>query len=123
MPKILVVEDDPFFRKLYERLFALKGIQVDLAGEGTEGIQKAKTVNPGLILLDIMMPGISGLDVLKTLKEDPSTKSIPVVMLTNLGDDAAIEKATKLGADGYFVKSNTQPEQLLEDVSKFIKTS
>lgn len=120
MSKILIVEDDPYVRKFYQRLFSLEKFEVDLAPDGEEGLEKAKLL-PGLILLDIMMPGMNGLDVLKKLKEDPATKNIPVLMLTNLGDDSTVGKAAELGADGFLVKSNTAPEQLLNSVKSYIK--
>lgn len=121
MGKILIVEDDPYVRKLYQRLFSFEKFDIEMASNGEEGLVKAKSYKPDLILLDIMMPVLNGIDVLKKLKTDVETKDMIVIMLTNLGDEQTITMATKLGADGFIVKSNTEPEQLLKTVEGYLK--
>src|SRR5476651_1169797 len=84
MPKILIVEDDPLMSRMYQKIFTFEGYDVEMAGDGQEGLDKAREVKPTLMLLDVMMPKMNGLQVLEKLKADPETKGIPVIMLTNL---------------------------------------
>lgn len=118
---LLIVEDDPYVRRFYERLFAQKNYTTEMAENAEEGLEKAKTTNPDLILLDIMMPGKNGLEVLKELKSDPLTKDITVIMLTNIEDQDTVGEATALGAGGFLVKSMIEPEKLLQVVEGYIK--
>lgn len=118
MAKILIVEDDPYVQRMYQRMFSRKDYEITIAADGKQGIKLANEINPDLILLDIMLPGINGLDVLAELKSDPATKHIHVLMLTNLGDEGSMEKAKNLGADSYMVKADFSPEQVIEAVEK-----
>lgn len=120
MPKLLIVEDDPYVRRLFERLFAFQKYQVATAKDGEEAKQKAESFVPDLILLDIIMPKISGLDVLRALKTNEKTKAIPVVMLTNDNDEQTIKTAADLGARGYMIKSDFTPEEVLNEVHKYL---
>ena len=120
MAKILIVEDDPYVLRFYGRLFTLGSFEVDMAGSGKEGLQKAKEQRPNLILLDIMMPEMDGFAVLHELKKDPATKDCEVIMLTNLSDNDAYKKAVQLGANGFLVKIETPPEKLIDEVEKHI---
>lgn len=121
MSKILIIEDDPYVRRFYERLFSLEKYNIDMSGNGEEGIEMAKKSKPSLILLDIMMPSMNGLDVLKKLKSDDETRDITVVMLTNLGDEGTAEKAVEYGADGFIIKSNVEPAELIKTVNGYLK--
>src|SRR4030067_1214761 len=96
--KILIVEDDPLVSRMYQTVFEFEGFEVELARNGEEGIEKLKKEKPVMILLDIMMPKMSGIDVLRELKADIKTKKIQVVVLTNLSGDKDAEKALELGA-------------------------
>ena len=120
MNKILVVEDDPYVRRFYSKLFDLTKYQLKLVSAGEDTIEKAKNFRPALILIDIMMPKMNGVQVLKALKENSDTKDIRVVMLTNLGDDETVKEGLKFGAEGFIVKSNTPPNQLLDEVDKYL---
>jgi len=117
---LLIVEDDPYVVRLYQRLFRLEKFQVTVAVDGSDGIKKAKTLKPALILMDIMMPIINGLEALKQLKADEATKDIPIIMLTNVGEEAIIELAYSLGAIGYMVKSEFTPQEVLERVRPYL---
>ncbi|MCL5411455.1 MAG: response regulator [Patescibacteria group bacterium] len=119
--KIVIVEDDLFVRDLYERQFKQEGFEVSVAVDGEEGVNKISKEVPDLILLDLMLPKMNGLDVLKTIKEKPETKNIPVVVLTNLGQDEAIKQCFELGANGYLVKSAYTPTQVVSEVKTYIK--
>ena len=119
--RVLIVEDDFFVRDLYNRELSREGFEVSAAEDGAEGLLKAIEEKPDLILLDIMLPKMSGLDVLKTLKEKEETKEIPVVLLTNLGQDSVIREGFTLGAIGYLIKAAYTPTQIIEEVKKFLR--
>ena len=93
---------------------------MEFAENGRVGLKRAKILIPELILLDILLPDMNGLEILAELKKDPEVSSVPVIMLTNLGDDQTIRKATELNADGYIVKSSAPPEKLLKMVDKYL---
>lgn len=120
---LLIIEDDPYVRRMYQRLFDLNGYDVKMAEDGAQGIEMAKALKPVMILLDIMMPGMDGLQVLEKLKADPETKDIIIVMLTNLGEEKAIKKATALGASDFIIKSNFTPEQVKNKVQTHLKAN
>jgi CheY-like chemotaxis protein len=120
MAKILVVEDDPLMSRMYQKIFSFEGYEVELAHDGQEGLEKAKTVKPTIILLDIMMPKLNGLQVLEQLKADPNTKTIPVIMLTNLAGTQDAEAALAKGAVKYIIKSEYEPKQVADMVKEVL---
>jgi len=120
MAKVLVVDDEDSVREIYKREFTNSGLDVVTAADGEEGLLKAGEEIPDLILLDIMLPKMSGIDVLKALKENPLTKSIPTLLLTNLGEESIIKEGFELGADGYLLKVSYTPAQVVEESRKFI---
>lgn len=120
MKKVIIVEDDPFVRKFYERLFKDRDYEVLLAENGEIGIQLINENKPTLILLDIMMTPMSGLQVLEVLKNQNETKFIPIVMLTNIDDHATIKEAQRLGADGFMVKAKYEPDELRSQIENMI---
>ena len=101
---ILVVEDDLDIRELMSFNLANEGHQVFEANDGEVGIDKARNNNPDLILLDLMLPGIQGLDVCRIIKSDQETKKIPIIMVTALGQEEDIVKGLETGADDYITK-------------------
>ena len=101
---ILVVEDDLDIRELISFNLANEGHQVFEANDGEVGIDKARNNNPDLILLDLMLPGIQGLDVCRIIKSDQETKEIPIIMVTALGQEEDIVKGLEIGADDYITK-------------------
>ena len=121
MSKILIVEDDTFLSKMYAKKFQVAGFEVSVAYDGADGYSKAKSFKPDLILMDILMPKQNGLETLDKLKEDEETKSIPVIVTTNLSttDDADI--SMKKGAVKYIVKSEVTPAELVKIASSHIK--
>ncbi len=127
MIKILLIEDNQFIIDIYIRSFdAWNKIhdqdlyQVIAAYNGDEGLKKAFNEKYDFILLDILLPNKSGINILKELKANSKTKDIPICMLTNLGDDQVMEQAYKLGAIGYMVKSNFTPEQIVEQTRNLL---
>ena len=117
MAKILIVEDDPLMSRMYEKIFTFENYEVEMAGDGQEGLDKARASKPTLILMDIMMPVMNGLEALEKLKADPETKAIPVIMLTNLAGQQDAEAALSKGAIKYIVKSEYEPK----DVTNMVK--
>lgn len=117
---ILIVEDDPLMNRMYQKIFKFEKYDVESATDGEAGLEKARKNNPMLILLDIMMPKMNGLQVLEKLKSDPETKKIPVVMLTNLAGEKDAEKALMKGAVKYIVKSEHDPKQVVTMVKQII---
>lgn len=120
MAKILIVEDDPLMSRMYQKAFTFEGFEVEVASDGQEGLAKAGQVTPTLILLDIMMPKMNGLDVLKSLKANPTTAKVPVIVLTNLAGQHDAETALSLGAVKYIVKSEFEPKQVTDMVKEIL---
>ncbi|NMB70263.1 response regulator [candidate division WWE3 bacterium] len=119
--KVLLIEDEVLILRMYEKIFAYEGFEVITAEEGSEGIEKAKSEHPSIILLDIMMPKMDGLKVLELIKQEPELKDIPVVMLTNLSSDTVIKEAFTKGAAGYLVKSEIVNDRIVNEVKQYIK--
>lgn len=117
--KILLVEDELFIRELYERALSQAGYEVIIAIDGEQALKVAKK-DLDLILLDIMLPKIHGIDVLKQLKKSDETKDIPVVMITNLGQEDVINDAFKIGAQGYLIKMRLTPYEIINKVGEFL---
>jgi DNA-binding response OmpR family regulator len=120
--KILLIEDDQFLRDMYNELLSDEGFEVTSCADGEEGFNKAEQGGYNLVLLDIMLPKMDGLQVLKTLQEkDLLGLNGPVVMLTNLGQDNIVKQGFDLGASGYLIKSALTPDQVLHEVRTFLK--
>ena len=120
MAKILIVEDDPLMLRMYEKVFTFEKYEVDTAANGEDGWEKVKKNKPTLVLLDIMMPKMNGIQVLEKIKLDPETKEIPVVMLTNLSGEKDAEAALMKGAVKYIIKSKYEPKQITDMVKEII---
>ncbi|MDO8269229.1 MAG: response regulator, partial [Candidatus Levybacteria bacterium] len=105
---------------MYQKIFTFESYEVEVASDGEEGLEKAKKVKPTIILLDVMMPKMNGMQVLEKLKLDPETKSIPVVMLTNLAGQQDAEAALSKGAVKYIIKSEYEPKQVANMVKEII---
>jgi len=119
MAKLLIIEDDPLISRMYNRLFALEGFEVETANNGQEGLEKSKN-GPSLILLDVMMPTMNGLQTLEALKKDPQTQAIPVIMLSNLTGEQDAEEALNKGAVKYIIKSAYEPEDIVKMIREFL---
>lgn len=113
---ILLVDDDLTLREMYAERLKAEGFSVEMAKDGEEAIRKATDLRPNLILLDVMMPKINGLDVLKRLKEQEGTGEIPVIVLTALIQDREKMESITHGADDYIVKSETMPGDVIQKI-------
>jgi len=117
---LLVVEDDDFLVKMYDSGLTKEGFQVSTAEDGEAGVTTAGEVKPDLILLDLILPKMDGFSCLEKLKENPATKRIPVVILSNLGQDSDIKRGLEMGAEDYLIKTDYTVKQVGEKVRKIL---
>lgn len=121
MAKILIVDDDSLMTKMYQGKFNDDGFNVAIAYNGQEGLEKVLAFKPDLILLDIMMPVLNGLEMLKKLKENNTTKNIPVILLTNVGgSEEDVDKGLNMGAVAYMVKAHFDPKDVVKKVKEIL---
>src|SRR4030042_453361 len=118
---ILIVEDDKFLRELIVQKLIKENYEVSEAIDREQGIKKIKEEKPDLILLDLILPGIDGFEVLSRMKEDPELSSIPVIILSNLGQKEDVERGLKLGAIDYLIKAHFTPGEIIEKIKKALK--
>lgn len=121
MRKILLVEDDKFLRELISKKLSSEGFDVKEAIDGEDGLRALKEGKPDLILLDLILPGIDGFEVLVRVKEDAVSSLVPVIILSNLGQREDVEKGLKLGAVDYLVKAHFTPNEIIEKVKEALK--
>lgn len=122
MPKkILVVEDDKFLRELIVQKLIKEEYDVSQAIDGEEGVKKIKAEKPDLILLDLILPGIDGFEVLAKIKEDSTLSAIPVIVLSNLGQQEDVERGLRLGAVDYLIKAHFTPGEIIERIRSVLK--
>ena len=120
---VLLVDDDPLIIRMYQNKLQNDGYKVDIARNGEEALVQVMKEKPDLILLDVMMPKMNGVQTLKELKKESKTETIPVIILTNLGDKKEdVEGATELGALDYLVKSNISLKALSKRVKQAVET-
>lgn len=112
--KVLIIDDEKGVLSMYQEYLKVEGMEVITAQNGEEGLRLAKDHKPDVILLDIIMPKMNGLDVLKTIKSDADIKTIPVFLLTNLPEECSGDKAKELGASGYLVKAEYEPKMVVD---------
>ena len=118
---ILIIEDDKFLRELIVQKLLREGYEISEALDGEEGIKKIKEEKPDLILLDLILPGIDGFEVLSQMREESRLSSIPVIILSNLGQKEDVEKGMKLGAVDYLIKAHFTPGEIIEKIRKALK--
>lgn len=121
--KILIVEDDLFLAQLLTDHFKKAGFNFDLVVDGERGLAKARAEHFNLILLDLVLPGMDGYEVLEQLKKDPATASIPVLILSNLGLKEEIERGLRLGAIDFLVKARWDLDEIVDKIKQILKRS
>jgi CheY-like chemotaxis protein len=119
--QILIVEDDVGIRELYGDILREAGYEVNYAGDGDEAVQKIYDSEWDLLLLDIMLPKLDGINVLRKINSSPDLVQKPVVIVTNLNDEKLISECISLGAREYVVKSSMDPDQIIEKVEKYLQ--
>ncbi|NCN53078.1 response regulator [Candidatus Wolfebacteria bacterium] len=120
--KVLLVEDDAFLRSLLSNRLKRDGIDVVTATTGDAAVEAIKSNNPDLVLLDIILPGKSGFEIMEEIKADPQVPNVPVIIISNLGQDSDIERGRELGVADYLVKADTPIDDLVSKIRDFLNT-
>ena len=118
---VLIVEDDKFLRELLVRKVESAGFMTSIAVDGKEALKKIKEELPRLVLLDLVLPGIDGFEVLRQVKADPQTSKVSVIILSNLGQREDVERGLKLGADDYLIKAHFTPDEIIQKIQKLLE--
>ena len=118
--KILVVEDDHFLSSLMKARFAKEGFQVKQAFDGEEALKLVKEFGPQLVVLDLILPKVSGFEVMEAMSVDPQLTGIPIMILSNLAQDTDIQKTKHLGAVEYFVKVRVSIDELVVKIKEIL---
>lgn len=119
--KILIVEDDKFLRELITQKLIKEDFEVSEAVDGEEGIRKIEEEKPDLILLDLILPSIDGFEVLSRMKKESTLASIPVIILSNLGQKDDVERGLKMGAVDYLIKAHFTPGEIIDKIKAALK--
>lgn len=118
--KILLIEDDTFLLNMYATKFELEGFEIVSADDGEKALKIISKEKPDIILLDVLLPKMDGFEVLKELKNNEETKTIPVILLTNLSQRDDVEQGLKLGAVDYLIKAHFMPTEVVEKIKKIL---
>jgi CheY-like chemotaxis protein len=118
--KILIIEDDKFLRELLGKKLSGLGYNTILAMDGEEGLEMIKKEKPDVVLLDLILPGINGFEVLESSKKDPDVNEIPIIILSNLGQKEDIEKGKGLGAKDFLVKAHFTPQEIVNKLQTIL---
>jgi two-component system alkaline phosphatase synthesis response regulator PhoP len=118
--KIAIIEDDIAIVQMYRTKFESEGYEVETAGDGYTGLALIESFEPAIILLDLMMPNMNGLDMLQKLRNQPGGQEARVVVLTNMGDTESATRVFKMAADDYIVKAEMTPKQVAERVKSLL---
>ncbi|PIU79301.1 MAG: response regulator [Candidatus Moranbacteria bacterium CG06_land_8_20_14_3_00_43_56] len=118
--KVLIVEDDNFVAEVYSTKLLEMGHEVQIAQNGEEGLALIEKSKPDLVLLDILMPVMGGIELLEELKKKVEWKNIPIILLTNVGEKESIQKARNLGVQDYLIKSHFTPAEVIEKIESIL---
>lgn len=118
--RILIVEDDDFLRSLAVTKLEKEGFAMETAGTGDEGLEKVMVLPPDLLILDLMLPNVSGFEILEKIRSTDQTKSLKVVVFSNLGEESDIKRCLDLGVSDYLVKANFTLDELAEKVKAIV---
>jgi DNA-binding response OmpR family regulator len=123
MTKIAIIEDDAAIHQMYRMKFETEGFDVQLASNGKSGIELVKKFNPDIVLLDLQMPEVDGLEALRAIRSSKQNKQTPVIILTNLGEEESPKELKDLGANGYIVKADYTPRQVVLKVKETLEAT
>ncbi len=118
--KILIIEDEKILADLLEKKLKERGYEVSVARDGIEGLDKMRKEKQDLVLLDVIMPKMGGFEVLEEINKDPELKKVPVIIISNSGQPVEIDRALKLGVKDYLIKTQFDPQEVIEKVEKWI---
>ncbi len=118
MTKIAIIEDDSVISQMYRMKFEAAGFDVQIADNGKRGVELVEAFSPDIILLDLQMPEMNGTEALEIIRKNDWGKSVPVIILTNLGEEESPKELKALNIHSYIVKANLTPNQVLEQVKK-----
>lgn len=121
MSKILLVEDDPFLMDIYSQKLKRSGFDVNVESDGSKVLAVIKEQKPDLLMLDIVLPEMDGWEILEELSKDSQFSTLKVMVFSNLGQKAEVEKGMKLGAIKYLIKADYTPSEVIEEVKKLLK--
>ena len=121
MKKLLLVEDDSFIVDIYSSKFKQEGYDVDIAPDGEMALEKLKNNLPDLLILDLVVPKIDGWGVLRSVRNDPKTKDLKVIIISNLDRKSYPDDADKLGVAKYFLKIESTPEEIANQIKEILK--
>jgi DNA-binding response OmpR family regulator len=119
--RLLLVEDDRFLRRACEASLRQRGYDVLTAADGEEGLRLARAEKPDLVLLDLLLPKLSGLEVLRSLRGDAATRGLPVLILSNSSREQDVSEITRLGVAGYLVKADLSLKALGDRVARILE--
>lgn len=120
MAKVLIIEDDKFLRELLSQKLVKEGYEVAEGVDGESGLKKIQEEKPSLVLLDLILPGLDGFEILRRAKENPETAAVPILILSNLGQKDEVERALKLGATDFLVKAHFTPGEIVSKIKTII---
>ena len=120
MKKILLIEDEKLLASLLKKKLTQEGYRVEVSKDGVEGLNKMKEKKPDIILLDIIMPNMGGFEVMEKMQQDPELKEIPVIVVSNSGQPVEIDRIKKLGAKDWLIKTEFDPQEVIDKVKKQI---
>jgi two-component system, chemotaxis family, chemotaxis protein CheY len=120
MKRILIIEDEIILRNLLEKKFKQEGYEVTVAVDGEDGIEKMRENKPDLIVLDIIMPRLDGFGVMEKMKEDDNLKDIYIMIVSNSGQPVELDRARRLGARDWLIKTDFDPQEVISKVSKIL---
>lgn len=118
--KILILEDEDIVVDLLQKKLTNEGYKVDVARDGEEGLEKMRANKPDIVLTDIVMPKKGGFEVLEEMSQDPDLKKIPIIVISNSGQPVELDRAQKLGAKDWLVKTEFDPQEVIDKVVKQI---
>lgn len=119
--KILLIEDDLPMVKMYNTRLEKENFEIEVAYTGEEGLEKIKEWLPDLVVLDLMIPKIGGMELLEQLRADSKTKNLPVIILSNLSQEQDIVRSRELGVKDFLIKANFTPSQVIEKIKSYLK--
>ncbi len=122
MKKVLIIEDDPIVGKVHRALLEKEGYQVEVAGDGEKGFQQVHEFHPDAVMLDLMLPKLSGLDLLKKIRVESALRDLPVFVFTNAYVPTMIQEANRAGANTVFNKSSVTPNQIIGALRQVFET-